>query len=419
MPLTLAEIHNEWNTTVPLAQAQGIRVEPWAVPPHNLDYGMYRLNWLRQQLGLVPYPDGPNLERGNLSHRQIQAQWNALVPEAQARGIRAEFWTRPAPSRVRGMRRLNALREQLGNTSATIVGGTVAVTAGGPAIIPVATLPADLSRYTFGVELEALMPQGASRESLSRFLAGRNIRSRLANYSDKTNQPGVWKLKQDGSLADYTRGVEAVSPIFSGEADLEQTAKTANALTEFGCSISRSCGLHVHVGSVGQTADFYRNLIRGYYRYESAIDSVLSPSRRADTNQYCGRNTYDRHSLQAADTGDVARRILARCGRRVKLNFENSNTVEFRQHHGTVDPVKVVNWTKFCLRMVDSAKSNPGPLESEEPTLEGLLAAIKASDEEREYFLKRRADFAVAAQRQHPAPAGSRTTTYYAQNQVE
>lgn len=223
--------------------------------------------------------------------------------------------------------------------------------------------------HTFGIEVECYLPQGATSIQLAAAITARLGSAglcRAENYNH-LNQPH-WKIVTDGSLGDYQRGVEIVSPILQGQAGIDACTKVLEAIDDFGCTVSRSCGLHVHIG-VGDhpPMTFFRNLFKLYAVFEPAIDGFMPPSRRASANTYCrsmtsaGMPTID----NAANIDTILSALTTRGSenRYFKLNFaayRRHRTVEFRQHSGTTDARKVRRWVIFCLRMVEAAHQGKG-----------------------------------------------------------
>lgn len=214
---------------------------------------------------------------------------------------------------------------------------------------------------TFGIEIECYLPEGATMAMAAAAVSqrlGRVDGCRQQAYGHST--PRTWKVIIDGSLGGM-RGAEFVSPVLHGEEGLAEIETVCRALTDFGCSVNRSCGLHVHVGVDNAPLDFFKSLVKLYAIYEPVIDSLMPPSRRASNNSYCRSMTStNMTSLDRATTFqqtlDIARNGN---GRYAKLNLEayhRHHTVEFRQHSGTLDGNKARRWTVTCLRMVEKAK---------------------------------------------------------------
>jgi hypothetical protein len=212
---------------------------------------------------------------------------------------------------------------------------------------------------TFGIEIECYMPEGAISSHVAAAITSRGVPCAAQHYNHST--PTTWKIVTDGSLGDMRRGIEIVSPILRGQAGLDAAAIVMNALSDFGCTVSRACGFHVHVGAPDADVAFFRNLVKLYAAYEPIIDAFMPPSRRGNANHYC------KSMVLLGDCGDRARtaqELLAMYADRYhKLNlaaFARYQTVEFRQHSGTLDAGKAQNWITLCLRMVDAAKGR-GP----------------------------------------------------------
>lgn len=317
--------------------------------------------------------------------RRLQQQWNELVPQAQARGLRGVREIRLYPEglheRIPHRRgRLEWLRREL-----QIYTG----------FTPVPTAVAQQGEFTFGVELECLMPQGMARETISAEinLAGVQCQVELYNHSVRR----FWKVVTDGSLGDYIRGIELVSPILTGEDGFEQVRKVCETLDRLGCKVTKRCGLHVHVGARNEPVVFFKNLVKLYAKAEPMIDAFLAPSRRLSNNVFC-RAVQVNGSLEAASTVDAVARTIGQsstnargAGRYCKLNLQSfwqHGTVEFRHHQGTVDGQKAINWIRFCLRMAAAARKENMDI-STMHTLEALMATIGANEQETAYFTHR------------------------------
>jgi hypothetical protein len=223
-----------------------------------------------------------------------------------------------------------------------------------------------IDNLTFGVELECYLPDGQSIQAAAQAVQERIGATVTPAHYGHSYCP-TWKVVTDGSLGDYRRGVEFVSPKLQGEAGLAQLEKVCEALTDFGCTVTRSAGFHVHVGAAGIRVAALKKLVRLYQAYEPVIDALMPTSRRASNNTYC-------RSIAAAAAADIDTAHspgqlalvigrAARCGdpRYVKLNmaaYARHQTVEFRQHSGTTDPKKARNWVLVCLRMVEAAQGD-------------------------------------------------------------
>lgn len=301
--------------------------------------------------------------------RTLQAQWNELVPTAQARGIpRVRLLNAPLETIEYRRQKLEWLRAQLG-------------TAG------------DLDALSFGVELEFILGSAVSEHSLAELLTQAGVPCRSESYNHTLRD--TWKIVWDGSLG-HPRGRELVSPPLRGEQGFEQIRKACAVLKSKNCKVSVRCGLHVHIGAQTESVDFFRNLVKLYASAERSIDTFMAPSRRGPSggNGYCRSLTVNNERLDAAQTvDDVARALGQRPGREhvrssgryCKLNLQSfwqHGTVEFRHHQGTVEAQKVENWVRLCLRMALASRTSSKTA----ATVQELMEAVEAAQAERDYF---------------------------------
>lgn len=313
--------------------------------------------------------------------RTLQAEWNELVPQAQARGIR-RVRALNAPLETIEYRRtkLEWLRQQLGSST-------------------------DLSSLTFGVEIEFVFPRGLSLGMIAREINGAGVgcEQEIYNHSNRTH----WKVVTDASVdASGSAGGEVVSPVLRGEEGFRQLRIVCQVLTRLRCKVNKRCGFHVHVGARGQTVDFFKNLVVAYSAAEQHIDSFMAPSRRGTANGYCQPVRHNPMLMAAAQNVDQVVAAAYQSGRSEsargsnryrKLNlmsFWQHGTVEFRQHQGTVESQKAENWVRFCLRMCLMAAEGP---KTEFASVDALMTEVKATPAEKNYFVGRVAFFANRA----------------------
>lgn len=240
------------------------------------------------------------------------------------------------------------------------------------------------SNRGFGIEIEAvgLSPRRAA-EVLQR--AGINIASTSScdcgcdgcydgnhcrNEEDCTSALGgnstrpAWTVKYDGSV---DGGFEAVSPILNGQAGLHECVEVARVLVAGGASINRSCGFHVHVDARGLTGPQIINAVKRYSANEAEIDSYIIGRRRGNRCDWCHTMTdpmRELEGLSASRKNNPERVCEAISGRYFKLNLQaylRHGSLEFRQHSGTLNASKIVNWVIFCIQFIeDSANSVEG-----------------------------------------------------------
>lgn len=214
------------------------------------------------------------------------------------------------------------------------------------------TLPTLHSNRKFGIEIECF---GMSIDRAVEVIRNAGIEIYSEGYNHQTRSH--WKIVTDSSVAN---GFEVVSPILYGNEGLADVRKVAEALVGAGARVDRRCGFHVHVDARDLLGADILNIVRRYAKHEVQIDSFMPPSRRSG-NDYCRtmENVIQaiRNVSESATTRQVCERVYERY---YKLNiqaFVRHGTVEFRQHSGTVDWCKMVNWIIFCIHFVEDSRT--------------------------------------------------------------
>ena len=213
---------------------------------------------------------------------------------------------------------------------------------------------------TFGVELEFIAPETLNRNAIARALTRAGVSSFDAGYTHETSER--WKLVSDASVRGDGNAMELVSPILRGDAGMAMLRKACDELTRLGCTVNKSCGLHVHVGARDMSVVAMRRLAILYSDFEAVLDSVMPASRRLNNNMYL-RSLSGLSKSQIAVARDVRAIALQinNGGRYAKLNFTSHwkhGTIEFRLHAGTINADKACNWVSACLRMMNAAEQD-------------------------------------------------------------
>lgn len=187
---------------------------------------------------------------------------------------------------------------------------------------------------------------------------------RFPNSSDAATEKEFtdsWKVKGDGSLG--PGGNELVSPILSGESGLEQLYKICEVFKKNNFSVKNDCGLHIHVNAKDLTALQIINVAKRYQQNEEVIDGWMKNNRRENENEFCyslkNHNFFFEKFLNSEQ--DKKPEILCSFinNRYYKVNirsFVRHGTIEFRQHHGTIDFEEISNWAKFCVEFTEASK---------------------------------------------------------------
>lgn len=200
-----------------------------------------------------------------------------------------------------------------------------------------------LTNRTYGIEIETMVP---NKQELARKLSQAGVPNNIEGYNHNDSTVN-WKLTTDSSIDACERyvSVEIVSPILRGEEGLDQIRKVCRVLAEVNAKVNKSCGMHVHHDARDFGRREFINLLENYRVNESNWDAIVSASRRGNNNDYC-------RSL-----GDVAiDRPDFFATRYMKLNYKaylRHGTIEFRQHQGTVEAIKIINWIKLTQSFLE------------------------------------------------------------------
>jgi hypothetical protein len=276
-----------------------------------------------------------------------------------------------------------------------------------------------MTARTFGVELEILIPAGKTRTGVAqevRRATGINMREERYGHA----VPTAWKITTDQSVG-YDNG-EVVSPILTGDDGIEQTRKVVEALKAAGCTVDQRCGFHVHVFAGDMSIDQLRKLAVNFVHSETAMDAIMPATRRADCNRYVESNRSGfggttenekiNNAIKAFEQATTKAKLIelvssnnrpGNASRFRKLNFQaltRQPTVEFRQHHGTVEADKVTNWVRLCVAMVErSMVSRPRPRTAvtkshvDSAELGQLLTWLRLAPATCKFFRQRRKEF--------------------------
>lgn len=227
-----------------------------------------------------------------------------------------------------------------------------------------------MTSRTFGIEIEltGLTPQRAAH-ILN--LVGLSAAAEGYNHTTRSH----WKVVLDASVS---RGCEVVSPPLSGEEGLEQVRTAITALDDAGAKINRSCGLHVHFDASGLAADEIRNLVARYARFENEIDAFMPQSRRSDNNRYCRSLHSLIQSAPFREARTLESLIRSQRSRYYKLNLQSFHvhgTIEFRQHGGTVNAPKALNWIQFLDAFIEASRTE-ATAPADQPRVSGKQATL-------------------------------------------
>jgi hypothetical protein len=210
---------------------------------------------------------------------------------------------------------------------------------------------------TFGFELEFInLDKNVFLKSLK--TAGFPVYSSRYN-----NSKSSWRVIEDRSILNSNFTGELISPILQGQHGIDTVKAVVSLLKTNGAQVNTSCGLHVHVSVKDFKLIQLKNLVQHYSDLELELDKKMHSSRRFNINEYCLSN----HKLLTNPEinakfmrANTKTRLADSFGTRyLKLNLKSIqlfDTIEFRQHHSTVDPNEVVDWIQYCLNFVNKEK---------------------------------------------------------------
>lgn len=217
---------------------------------------------------------------------------------------------------------------------------------------------------TFGVEIEFTELSERQILTLEEKLTEAGIETKYEGYNHITRP--IWKIVTDGSVRNskHRCGFELVSPPLKGIEGLEALKKAIEVLNANGAKVNRSCGLHVHHDAGRWGVKEFKNAYRLYSRMEQTIDEAMPKSRRSSNNYYCKSNRSKMETeldlFEACETVNDLR-IFWDSDRYYKLNMESwyrHGTIEFRQHSGTTEADKILNWVVFTQLIVTRAENS-------------------------------------------------------------
>lgn len=241
--------------------------------------------------------------------------------------------------------------------------------------------------FTFGVEIECLVPERRVREAF----AANRVPMAYERYNHVDNAEGRFKFVSDASIIGAD-AIECVTPVLNSKDGFAKLKAAVKALNDAGAKVNRSTGLHVHVSTKNLTAKQYINTFINYAHLQDLIDTFLAPSRRKGgaSNRWCKRLNDDLYWLNTCNTFDDVASTL--CNERYfavnPMAYGRHKTIEFRQHQGSTDYDKIANWARFCAKLVLWSAGNR--LDHDVTCIDDIPFIKKA---EKEYFKGRQAAF--------------------------
>ena len=211
------------------------------------------------------------------------------------------------------------------------------------------TFTAQAFNRKFGVEMEAY---GVAKDLVARELRRAGIDCNIEGYNHDTR--AAWKIVTDASLSGDNTW-ELVSPPLVGEAGLIELKIVSDVLVRLRVKINRTCGMHIHFEAANWNVATWRNLFKNYSRFQTAINSFM-PTSRHDANysrHLTNNETVFFQKLDRITTIEGFQSLYS--SRYYNVNpqaYTRHRTVEFRQHSGTIEFLKIEKWIRFLDCMV-------------------------------------------------------------------
>ena len=225
---------------------------------------------------------------------------------------------------------------------------------------------------TIGVEIEFT---GLTRQRAAEIIAEHFNSEVINNDSTKAvddRQNREWKVTRDTSIdAEHGEQCELVTPILN-YGDIETLQEIVRKLRKAGAKVNKSCGLPVHIGAAGMTAQAIRNLVNTFASREDLFFKALDVDE-IRKRRYC--KPVDERFLTELNakkpaTLDEVKKIWYGDDRDHDYHYHESRyhalnlhatftkgTIEFRLFNGTLHAGEIKTAIQFCSALVAFAKT--------------------------------------------------------------
>lgn len=210
------------------------------------------------------------------------------------------------------------------------------------------------ARRRFGIEIECVFPE--TYGIVDDF--GREFPTTQGYRPTRT----AWNIHHDASLP--AGGLEFSSPILHQRGhplNFKHLKNVMDWIKGHGGYVTAACGMHVHIELRDLTNPEIRRLAYSWHANQPHINMLVDKSRH--DNGYCPPLSY--HELRMLD--EAARNPAIRIGGYDRGAFNlcalpEHGTIEFRQHHGSVDFAEAEGWIKFLLGFVRNSIDRKKPM---------------------------------------------------------
>ena len=233
-----------------------------------------------------------------------------------------------------------------------------------------------MKNQTIGAELEFT---GITRSKAAKIVAkffgteAEHFGGSYDKYIAEDNTRRVWSVMRDSSIRaeNQCQRCELVTPILHWS-DIETLQQIVRELRRAGAKVNESCGLHVHIGAQGLTAQNIRTLVNTVASREEILYHALKV--HADRKHYC-RPTNERFLREVNEkkpaTIDELKPVWYGDNRNHDWHYDDSRytilnlhalftkgTVEFRIFNSTLHAGEVKAAIQFCAALVAFAQKS-------------------------------------------------------------
>ena len=239
------------------------------------------------------------------------------------------------------------------------------------------------TRQTFGIEFELAPQKGGPSPNVKRewFSVAEELRSLLISVFSK-DQVASRSVGREEDVKDIdhrkwnvvfdaTCGWEIVTPILKGESGFLAVLKFLSILDSSGIlkklklEVNSDTGTHVHLGWNFKEPWIVQNLLRFMRAYESALFTLVPPSRVVDASgqvsQFCAPISTRFSEDEIADLG--TKREISTIFRDYEERYHSVNltkysspiqVLEVRLHGGTVEAHKILLWLSLWMNLLST-----------------------------------------------------------------
>lgn len=232
-----------------------------------------------------------------------------------------------------------------------------------------------MSNRAFGVEIECYAPTGNS-DVYGEYSDGVSYTADVLYIAGFSDWAGL--VSEDESLD--ACGAEVKSPVLFGKPGFAELKKVVNLLNAENYYTENDCGLHVHLNAP-EFIDNPKLIIKtakSWMKNQELINNMVDDTRIG--NNHC-------EPWEESDLEELQRFVDEELGLdgtlRGAINFGSlpyHETVEIRQHEGTLNYEEIESWVKFCQAFIDSmAGKEVRKISTEELLLKRLKVERNAS----------------------------------------